>query len=62
MPTRRREVRTAADAVSVLAERVRTLEDTVSRRCLPPGYEFDVTGGVLVIIRLSDDAVIASFP
>lgn len=59
MPTRRFEVRTAADAVANLAERVRRIEDTISERVLPPGFvvSFD-SNNDLVITRQSDGATI----
>lgn len=59
MPVRKPEIRSTADAVSSLADRVRRLEDTVARRCLPPGYEFrGLADGDLEFIRTIDDAIV----
>ena len=59
MPVRKPEVRSSSDAIGGLADRIRTLEDTVSRRCLPPGYEFGtLPNGDLEIVRTSDNAVV----
>lgn len=55
LPPRRPEIRTESDAISELARRVRTLEDTVARRVLPPGYEFGFdSSGDIFIRRVAD--------
>lgn len=54
---RRGDPKSLSDMLNSLSERVRTLEDTSSRRVLPAGFTWTVneTGG-LVVVRDSDGA------
>lgn len=56
MPARTQPI-DEASILNRITDRVGALEETVKRRCLPPGYEFDFTPtGQLLVIRISDDA------
>lgn len=47
-----------AGVINGLVARIRTLEDTASRRVLPPGYKWaHDEAGSLVIVREEDDSV-----
>lgn len=48
--------RTENSVLEGLSLRLKNLEDVVSRRALPPGYKFVVSGGVLSVERISDGA------
>lgn len=56
MPTRAPQT----DDISVLQsilDRLDTISVVISRRCLPPGYEFEFNGsGELIVVRTSDGA------
>lgn len=55
----RRGEPTENNVLEGLSQRIKILEDAVSRRALPPGYKFSVNGSnQLVIERLSDSATV----
>lgn len=57
MPPRRPEIRSESDAFDVIMRKLETLELTVKRRTLPPGFEFRGDGtGDLTIVRKADGA------
>lgn len=51
---------TQADILQDLANRVKVLEDSASRRMLPPGFNFVYDTGLnqLLVLRLSDNATV----
>lgn len=53
---RRGDQREAPAVMNELLDRIRRLEETASRRALPPGYEYTVSGGQLTVVRTSDGA------
>lgn len=56
MPVRRPPLDNYGTAFENMNDRIRRLEDTSARRVLPPGYEFEIAAGNLVITRISDGA------
>lgn len=51
MPVRDRGIDTDAAAFERINDRLRTIEDSLRNRLLPPGYTVNVIGGDIVIER-----------
>lgn len=56
MPVRARAIEDEASATEDIYRRLRSIEDALRNRLLPPGYSFNVVDGDFVITRTGDGA------
>lgn len=56
MPVRSQPIDSAGAAFKSHGRRIRTIEDALRDRLIPPGYTIDIVSGNLVVTRKSDGA------